>query len=716
MPIQTADFNDCVTYLHEQLGNQWLAGTPLGIGKPNPLLNYLYQYVKQNPNIKMSLFTALSLEVPTGDSLLERRFLAAFSGRHFKDYPNLDYIEDMKSNTVPENIHLQEFYFQSGQFLKTAYAQQNYISCNYTLVARDMVNQGINVIFQMVAVDRSGSTPRYSLSSNPDLTFDVIRIAKEKNRAIPKVIAMVNEDLPFLEGEAEVTVDFFAVLVDNSRHYFPPYAPPARSIALIDHCIGLHAATLIADNGTLQIGIGSLADAVVYSCGLREHHNRDFLAGLNALGVLENYGALIAEQGGTQPFAKGLFAASEMFVEGFMHLYRDGILKRLVYPDAAVQQLLNRGKLSEDLSTATLTTLVDHKVIAAELTAEDVQRLQLAGIMQTDTVFTKNQLYNAKGKKLGYDLNNSKHLKAITEQALNPKLTKGAVLHASFFLGSKRFYQFLRELTTQERTLFQMTPVSQINQLYGSEAIDRAQRINARFINACMKVDLTGAAVSDTLKDHQVVSGVGGQYNFVAMAHALQHSRSILMLRSSHGSGKNRESNIVWQYPECTIPRHLRDIVVTEYGFAELRGMSDEVCIQRLICIADKAFQEDLRVTAVKHGKLKADWRIPPAHQDNSSERLKLNLKALQNQGLFPAYPFGHDFTEQELRLTKALIWLKKSQSGLFSKVRLIVSSLSAHVTPEIQPLLALMQMDETSGFNEKLMRRLLIKALNETA
>ncbi len=261
-----------------------------------------------------------------------------------------------------------------------------------------------------------------------------------------------------------------------------------------------------------------------------------------------------------------------------------------------------------------------------------------------------------------------------------------------------------------------MTPVSQINQLYGSEAIDRAQRINARFINTCMKVDLTGAAISDTLKDHQVVSGVGGQYNFVAMAHALQNSRSILILRSTHGSGKNRESNIVWQYPECTIPRHLRDIVVTEYGIADLRGMSDEVCVQRLICIADKSFQDDLRTTAIKHGKLKASWLIPKSHQDNTPERLKLKLKTLQNQGLYPAYPFGHDFTEQELWLTKALIWLKKSQIGLLNKFRLIASSLSVRITPEIQPLLALMQMEETKGFNEKLMRRLLIKALNETA
>jgi hypothetical protein len=56
----------------------------------------------------------------------------------------------------------------------------------------------------------------------------------------------------------------------------------------------------------------------------------------------------------------------------------------------------------------------------------------------------------------------------------------------------------------------------------------------ARFMNTTMKVTLLGAAASDALESGQVVSGVGGQYNFVAMAHALPDARSILMLRATH--------------------------------------------------------------------------------------------------------------------------------------------------------------------------------------
>ena len=63
-----------------------------------------------------------------------------------------------------------------------------------------------------------------------------------------------------------------------------------------------------------------------------------------------------------------------------------------------------------------------------------------------------------------------------------------------------------------------MRSVTSINQLYGHEEIDRLHRKNARFINTCMMMTLTGAAVSDGLEDGTVISGVGGQYNFVAMA------------------------------------------------------------------------------------------------------------------------------------------------------------------------------------------------------
>src|SRR5690606_30344206 len=140
-----------------------------------------------------------------------------------------------------------------------------------------------------------------------------------------------------------------------------------------------------------------------------------------------------------------------------------------------------------------------------------------------------------------------------------------------------------------------MTAVSKVNQLYGDETLERLQRQHARFVNTSMKVTLNGAAASDTVAGGRVVSGVGGQYNFVAMAHALDGARSILLLRSTRLTRRGKlESNVVPEYGQCTIPRHLRDIVISEYGIADLRGKTDAECADQLIRIADSRFQQGL--------------------------------------------------------------------------------------------------------------------------
>ena len=87
-----------------------------------------------------------------------------------------------------------------------------------------------------------------------------------------------------------------------------------------------------------------------------------------------------------------------------------------------------------------------------------------------------------------------------------------------------------------------------------------------------MMATLLGGVVSDGLEDGRVVTGVGGQYNFVAQAFALEGARSILTLEATRKARGRTQSNVRWSYGHVTIPRHLRDVVVTEYGIADLRG------------------------------------------------------------------------------------------------------------------------------------------------
>ena len=142
--------------------------------------------------------------------------------------------------------------------------------------------------------------------------------------------------------------------------------------------------------------------------------------------------------------------------------------------------------------------------------------------------------------------------------------------------------------------MFAMRGISFINELYGHEwELKCAQRRYARFVNTTMMVTGLGAAVSDALGDGRVVSGVGGQYNFVAMAHALPEARSILCLRSTRTADGTTASNVVWSYGHTTVPRHLRDIVVTEYGIADLRGRTDREIVEALLGIMDARFQHN---------------------------------------------------------------------------------------------------------------------------
>ena len=156
---------------------------------------------------------------------------------------------------------------------------------------------------------------------------------------------------------------------------------------------------------------------------------------------------------------------------------------------------------------------------------------------------------------------------------------------------------------------------------------------------------LLGAGVADQLEDGRVLSGVGGQYNFVAQAHELEGARSILMLRSWRESGGEVSSNIVWQYAHTTIPRHLRDMVVTEYGIADLRGKNDAEVIAALLAIADSRFQQALAEQAQSAGKLPKDFVLPERYRNNTPERLQACTRPTQRR--CRSFP-GSDFDEVE--------------------------------------------------------------------
>ncbi|KFL35807.1 acetyl-CoA hydrolase/transferase C-terminal domain-containing protein [Arenimonas donghaensis] len=627
-------------------GGHLVLAAPLGLGKPHRLLNAITRRVAAEPATSLHLLTALSLTPPSAGKGLQRRFLAPFITRHFgTDFPVLDYAMAMRRDALPPNIRVEEFYVQSGALLHSGQAQRDYVSLNYTHVARSVAERGANALVQKVAREPGGL--RLSLSCNPDLTFDLLDEVVRLGKPRPLLVAEVDPGLPWLDGPCTVPATFFDLVIEHPAPAPPLFALPREPVADADYAIGLYASALVRDGGTLQIGIGSLADALCHALVLRHTRNADYLAALEALSPGLARSPLVRDVGGTAPFALGLYGASEMVNDGFRALAQAGVLKRRVLDDVGAMARINRG----------------------QATAHDVERLA----------------------------------------------RDGRWLDGAFYLGSTALYDWLRRMPPEQARGIGMTRVSHINQLYGGdEALEREQRRDARFFNTCMMMTALGAAVSDALEDGRVVSGVGGQYNFVAMAHALHDGRSALMLRARRGQGRRATANVRWNYGHVTIPRHLRDIAITEYGIADLRGRSDRDCMVAMAALAHADDQAALLDAARAAGKLERGFTAPDAWRQNTTGSLADRLAPLRRSGVLPDYPMGSDFTAEEERIVAALGWLRARTGTFAGRVATVIAALAGEQARD-EAALARMGLQAPRGPGERLEARLLRHALART-
>jgi hypothetical protein len=611
MPKLFSDPEAIVDDLIREVGTDLVVGLPLGLGKANHIVNALYARAAADRTISLTFLSALTLEKPKPSGLLERRFIAPVIDRLFGGYPDLAYADALRANALPPNIKVIEFFFLAGAWLHVPLAQQHYISANYTHASSYILARGLNVVLQLVAKRVVDGVARYSLSCNTDTTLDILR-ARKQGAASFRLIGQVNSELPFMPGAGDLPAEEFSAVLDSPDTDFPLFAPPSEPINDAKYAIGLHAASLVRDGGTLQIGIGQVGDALAQGLIVRHRDNaqfRDLIKRLTpASPPLE-----------TGSFEKGLYGLSEILFEAFLGLMDAGIIKREV---------------------------------------------------------------------------------------------DGAVLHGAFFLGPKSFYRALREMTPEQIARIQMMPVSFTNELYGDEDAKRRGRIDARFVNVAMMATLMGAAISDGLEDGQVVSGVGGQYNFVAQAFALKGARSILTLEATRQAAGRTQSNIHWTYGHETIPRHLRDVIVTEYGIADIRGKSDAEVIAAMLGIADSRFQDELARQAKDAGKLPKNFEIPAVHRDNHPGRIAGALKPARVAGLLPSFPFGSDFTETEQRLIPALQLLQDAQRTPMRLPGLLRQGFVGHPDAQDDACLARLGLDRPATRSERFYRALVSAAL----
>ncbi len=155
------------------------------------------------------------------------------------------------------------------------------------------------------------------------------------------------------------------------------------------------------------------------------------------------------------------------------------------------------------------------------------------------------------------------------------KKTDPGYIVATFAMGSQSLFDFI-----DDNPVVSMRAVDYTN----NTAVIRC---NPRMIsvNSAIEVDLTGQVVAESIGS-RIVSGVGGQMDFVRGASLAEEGRSIIALPSRTGSGLPRIVASLRPGAGVTTTRNHVQYVVTEYGVAELHGRTIEQRMRQLIAVA----------------------------------------------------------------------------------------------------------------------------------
>ena len=119
---------------------------------------------------------------------------------------------------------------------------------------------------------------------------------------------------------------------------------------------------------------------------------------------------------------------------------------------------------------------------------------------------------------------------------------------------------------------------------HGAEVLARIDRFVA--LQSGVEVALDGAVNSETV-GARVLSGPGGAPDYAFAASVAAGGRSILALKSVTGDGStSRVVRSIESPNRVTIPYYAADLIVTEYGVADVRGLALEARAQAIRAVA----------------------------------------------------------------------------------------------------------------------------------
>jgi acyl-CoA hydrolase len=117
-------------------------------------------------------------------------------------------------------------------------------------------------------------------------------------------------------------------------------------------------------------------------------------------------------------------------------------------------------------------------------------------------------------------------------------------------------------------------------------------------VNSAIEVDLLGQ-VNSEVAGGRYLGGIGGAVDFIRPALRASGGRSVVALPATASGGVSR---VVATVDRVTVARSDVDVVVTEHGTAELRGLTEGERAARLIELAAPEHREGLRAAARQIG------------------------------------------------------------------------------------------------------------------
>ncbi|WP_229657468.1 acetyl-CoA hydrolase/transferase family protein [Thermogymnomonas acidicola] len=157
----------------------------------------------------------------------------------------------------------------------------------------------------------------------------------------------------------------------------------------------------------------------------------------------------------------------------------------------------------------------------------------------------------------------------------------------TFAKGERKVFDYL-----DDNTSVQMRSVEYTND---TSVIRRNRMMHS--INSAVEVDLTGQVSAESIGP-RVISGVGGQMDFVRGSSLSEGGKSIIALRSTTRDGKSKIVPFLMQGTGVTTTRNHVQYVVTEYGVAELRGKTIQERVTEMVSVAHPRFRSELEEEA----------------------------------------------------------------------------------------------------------------------